>query len=139
MPSSRILLFLAAALSFSAPLVARADDAGDIQAVISAQLNAFKAGDGAAAYSYAAPGIKAMFPSPDSFMAMVRGGYAVVADARNVTFGPLQAEGGGFRQDVNMTDAKGQSYIASYTLSRQPDGSLKITSCRIRKGEDVSA
>lgn len=119
---------------------AKADDASDVRGTISAQLRAFKAGDGDGAYSYAAPNIKAMFPTSSGFMAMVRGGYAVVADSNNVTFGPLTPIGtGGFRQDVNMTDAKGQSYIASYTLMRQNDGSMKITGCSIRKGDDFSA
>ncbi len=132
-------LTLGAGLAVSSVGLVQADDASDIKAVISGQLQAFKAGDSAGAYGYAAPSIKSMFPSPDIFMGMVRGGYAVVADSNNVTFGPMRSENDGFRQEVNMTDSTGQSFIASYTLARQPDGSLKITGCSIRKGDDVSA
>lgn len=139
MPKPLATAVLAIGIFFGGAGFSFADDASDIQAVISGQLKAFKAGDGTTAYSYAAPNIKSMFPSPDVFMAMVKGGYAVVADSNNVTFGPMRPESDGFRQDVNMTDSAGQSFIASYTLTRQPDGSLKITSCTIRKGEDVSA
>ena len=120
-------------------ITAHADDAGDIRAVISQQLQAFKTGDSTTAYSFAAPNIQRMFPSAEIFMSMVQSGYAPVFQSSNATFGPLQAEGSGFRQEVNLTDPGGQSYVASYTLARQPDGSLKITSCTIRKGNDLSA
>jgi hypothetical protein len=133
------VLAVSMALLLPASLPASADDAGDIKSVISGQLQAFKSGDGSAAYSYAAPNIKRMFPSEAAFMAMVEGGYAPVFRSSNAVFGPMTAEGGGFRQEVYLTDSGGQSYIASYTLERQPDGSLKITSCAIRKGTDVSA
>lgn len=132
-------LALAALLLPAQSLAARADDAGDVKSVISGQLQAFKAGDGSAAYSYAAPNIKQMFPSESAFMAMVEGGYAPVFRSSNAVFGTMTAEGKGFRQEVYLTDSSGQSYVASYTLERQPDGSLKITGCAIRKGNDVSA
>ena len=132
-------LALTTTMLLTLALGARADDAGDIKSVISGQLQAFKAGDGNAAYSYAAPNIKQMFPSQAAFMAMVEGGYAPVFRSSNAVFGKMTPEGKGFRQEVYLTDTSGQSYIASYTLERQPDGSLKITSCAIRKGTDVSA
>ena len=135
----KTLLAIAGAMLLALPVAASADDAGDIQAVISSQLQAFKTGDGTAAYSYAAPNIKQMFPSQAAFMAMVEGGYAPVFRSSNAVFGKMAPEGKGFRQEVYLTDKGGQSYIASYTLERQPDGSLKITSCAIRKGTDVSA
>lgn len=118
---------------------AAADDASDIKTVVSGQLDAFKTGNGAAAYSYAAPNIRAMFPTADVFMSMVQQGYAPVFKSSSATFGGMTVEGSGFRQEVYLTDANGQSYIASYTLERQGDGSLKITGCSIRKGDDVAA
>ncbi|ORE89676.1 DUF4864 domain-containing protein [Aurantimonas sp. 22II-16-19i] len=131
-------LFLAALLAFAAPLAARADDAGDIRATIAGQLDAFNAGDGAAAWSYAAPNIQAIFPTPDVFMGMVRSGYDPVYRSSNPVFGPLKAEGQGFRQEVRITDRNGKSWIASYTLQRQADGSMKITGCSLREGDDVA-
>ncbi|NDW05351.1 DUF4864 domain-containing protein [Jiella pacifica] len=131
-------LVLCAALVFAAPLAARADDAGDIQATISAQLGAFNAGNGAEAYSYAAPNIQTMFPSPGQFMGMVQSAYDPVYRSESAVFGALKPEGSGFRQEVHLTDRKGKSWIASYTLQRQPDGSMKITGCSLRKGDDVA-
>jgi hypothetical protein len=119
-------------------LPARADDASDTRAVISAQMQAFRQGNADAAYSFAAPGIRAIFPTPEGFLAMVMNGYAPVYQANDVTYGPIGTEGSGLRQEVFITDREGRSWIASYTLERQPDGSLKITSCAIRRGTDVS-
>ena len=134
-----IVLAIAMVLVALVPRLALADDAGDIQSVISGQLQAFKAGDGTAAYSFAAPNIQRMFPSQEAFMAMVEGGYAPVFRSSNAVFGKMTPEGTGFRQEVFLTDPNGQSFIASYTLERQQDGSLKITGCSIRKGNDVTA
>lgn len=133
-------MFLAAFVA-GVPLCnpAKADDMGDVQAAISAQLQAFRAADGAAAYSYAAPNIRSYFPSAEIFMKMVEQGYAPVYHSSNATFGSLKSEASGFRQEVFLSDADGQSWIASYTLQRQPDGSIKISGCQIRKGEDVGA
>jgi hypothetical protein len=130
-------LVLAAILAASAP--ALADDAGDVQATIASQLRAFKAGDGATAYSFAAPNIRAMFPDAGTFMSMVRQGYDPVYSASQSSFGALKPEGSGFRQEVFLTDGQGVNWIASYTLERQPDGSMKITGCSIRKSDDLSA
>ena len=132
------ILGLCAALLFAAPMSARADDAGDIQAAISAQLDAFNAGNGPEAYSYAAPNIQAIFPSPGQFMGMVQSAYDPVYHSESAVFGALKAESSGFRQEVYLTDRKGQSWVASYTLQRQPDGSMKITGCSLRKGDDVA-
>lgn len=134
LPATAALLLT---LNFALP--AHADDASDIRAVVSGQLDAFKRNDGGAAYAYAAPNIQRMFPSAQTFMTMVEGGYAPVFRSSAATFGEMKPEGAGFRQEVFLTDPNGQSHIATYTLERQPDGSLKITGCSIRKGNDISA
>ena len=126
-----------AALIAAAP--ARADDASEIKTVVSSQLQAFRSGDGAAAYSYAAPSIKSMFPSPEIFMTMVEKGYPPVFHSANTVFGSPTPEGNGFRQEVYITDTDGKSWIASYTLERGEDGQFKITGCSIRKGNDLAA
>ncbi|MCB8836179.1 DUF4864 domain-containing protein [Aurantimonas sp. VKM B-3413] len=130
-------LSLFAALAFAAP--AAADDASDIRSVISRQLDAFRSDDAPAAYSHAAPNIQAMFPTPQVFMGMVQSAYDPVYRPNSVVFGALKADGTGFRQEVHLTDRKGQSWIASYTLEREPDGTMKITSCTLRKGDDLAA
>lgn len=139
--ANRLITLMAAVVVTGTVLAsaARADDAFDVRAAISGQLEAFRSGDGASAYFYAAPNIRAIFPSPQIFMGMVRSGYDPVYRSSNAVFGALKAEGAGFRQEVYLTDQNGQSWIASYTLERQGDGSMKITGCAIRKGDDLAA
>ena len=117
---------------------AAAGDSEDVRAAIGGQLDAFRAGDGVEAYSHAAPNVRALFPSPQSFMAMVKQGYDPVYRSESAVFGELKPEGAGFRQEVNLTDPRGRSWVASYTLERKADGTMKITGCTIRKGDDLA-
>jgi Domain of unknown function (DUF4864) len=126
------VLLLAALLSLSAPAFA-ADDTADAQSVIRAQEQAFGQDDAAAAYSYAAPEIKQIFPEASIFMSMVRNGYAPVYRHRSFEFGEAQAADGRIAQRVHIIDADGEGWEALYTLERQPDGSLKITGCSLLK------
>ena len=126
------ILILAALLSFAAPAHA-ADDTADAQGVIRAQEQAFSHDDAAAAYSYAAPEIKQIFPEAGIFMSMVQNGYAPVYRHRSFEFGEAQATGGRIAQRVHIIDANGEAWEALYTLERQPDGSLKITGCSLLK------
>jgi hypothetical protein len=126
------VLLLAALLSLSAPALA-ADDTADAQGVIRAQEQAFGHDDAAAAYSYAAPEIKQIFPEASIFMSMVQNGYAPVYRHRSFEFGEAQAAGGRIAQRVHIIDANGEAWEALYTLERQPDGSLKITGCSLLK------
>ena len=126
------ILLLAALLSFAAPARA-ADDTTDAQGVIRAQEQAFSHDDATAAYSYAAPEIKQLFPEASIFMSMVQNGYAPVYRHRSFEFGESQATGGRIAQRVHIIDANGEAWEALYTLERQPDGSLKITGCSLLK------
>ena len=126
------VLLLAALLSFSAPALA-ADDTTDAQSVIRAQEQAFGHDDAAAAYSYAAPAIKQIFPEANIFMSMVQNGYTPVYRHRSFEFGEAQTADGRIAQRVHIIDANGEAWEALYTLERQPDGSLKITGCSLLK------
>ncbi|MEM0905876.1 MAG: DUF4864 domain-containing protein [Pseudomonadota bacterium] len=105
-----------------------------VRATISAQLDAFRAGDADAAYTYAAPSIRQMFPTAEGFIRMVRRGYRPVYEARDAVF--LRAQempSGGYAQEVGFTDATGDTWTALYTLAQQSDGSWRITGCYLRK------
>ena len=136
----RILLVLLVVLGLSGPAAALSDgDRAAIQNTIERQLQAFLADDGAAAYSFAAPSIKAIFPTVDSFMAMVRQGYQPVYRPRSYSFGELKDVPGDLEQFVDIVDADGVFWTAVYTLSQQPDGSWKITGCYLVKKPDQVA
>ncbi len=126
-----IVIISISLMSLTSP--ARADDVAAAQAMIRAQDEAISRDDAAAAYSYAAPVIKKVFTQPDIFMSMVRQGYAPLYRPKSFEFGKGQALDGGVAQLVYITDADGVAWEALYTLETQPDGSLKITGCTIRK------
>jgi len=114
-------------------LSARADDISTAQGVIRAQEQAFVRGDASAAYSYAAPAIKEIFPAPDIFMSMVQNGYAPVYRHKSFEFGESKVEGSSIAQRVHIIDANGEAWEALYTLEQQADGSYKITGCTLLK------
>ena len=114
-------------------LSARADDVVTAQGVIHAQEQAFVRDDANAAYSYAAPAIKEIFPAPDIFMSMVQNGYAPVYRHKSFEFGESKVDGSRVAQRVHIVDANGEAWEALYTLEQQPDGSYKITGCTLLK------
>jgi hypothetical protein len=107
------------------------DAGGDAQSVIQDQLEAFKSGDTARAYSHAAPNIRTIFPNVESFMQMVTRGYPMVNDPADYRFGRSIETGGALHQEVIITDRSGRLWQAIYMLQRQPDGSLKIIGVKI--------
>lgn len=128
---------LTLAVAFGASLPARAQpvataDARAARTIVSAQLEAFASDDAKRAFSYAAPSIRAMFGTPERFIAMVRAGYPVVYRAAGVTFLiPLRVEGD-LVQGVHLTDAAGGLWLATYRLERQPDGTWRIAGCDVQ-------
>ena len=107
-------------------------DAEQFQHIISDQITAFRADDGLAAYSYAAPAIKRLFPSPEIFMEMVRQGYRPIYRPRRFDFGDVTEElQGRPTQQVTIIDENGKAWSALYVFERQPDGSWKIIGCSL--------
>jgi uncharacterized protein DUF4864 len=128
----RLALF--ALLLAALPLVASAQaisptDARMIRAVIEAQLDAFKHDDAGRAFSYAAPGIRQTFGTPQNFLEMVRTQYAVVYRPSRVEFEqPLIAQGD-VVQPVRFTDAEGNLWLAIYPMEREKNGVWRINGC----------
>jgi hypothetical protein len=130
----RVLLVVLVLLGFSAPAAAQSDaERAAVQSVIEQQIQAFLRDDATTAYSFAAPSIRAMFPTEDIFMQMVRQGYPQVYRPRSHEFGEFAASPRGLQQTVDLVDAKGEFWTALYTLEQQADGSWKITGCYIVK------
>ncbi len=127
-----VVLGLLFGLCGSASAFTDADRAA-AQSAIEQQLNAFLADDSAAAYSFAAPNIKQMFPTEEIFMNLVRQGYPPVYRSSSHTFRELKETATGLEQITDIVDASGQFWTARYTLERQPDGSWKITGCSLLK------
>ena len=129
-----LLLFVLFACPAS---VSAADDVAAAQGVIRSQEEAFSRGDAAAAYSYAAPAIKKLFPQAEIFLFMVQNSYPPVYRHKSFEFGEARTEGNWVAQRVHIVDADGEAWEAMYTLEQQGDGSFKITGCSLLKAGDA--
>ena len=131
-PLVRLIVALLVAVGFGLPAAAQeiaASDSAAIHSVIQGQIGAFQKDDGTAAYGLASPTIQQIFPSVDAFMGMVRGQYQPVYRPRSLAFGPLVDSASGPQQKVFVVGPDGASYVAVYTLQKQPDGTWKINGC----------
>jgi hypothetical protein len=113
-------------------------DEAVFRAMISGQIDAFRRDDGAAAYDYASPMIRGLFPSPDQFMAMVRNAYQPVYRPREVVFGSVTDSPGGPLQKVLLTGPDGRRWVAIYTMQQQADGTWKINGCTLVPDDGAS-
>ncbi len=132
-----IAILLAAWLHATAGNAGEAE-IGAAQSTIDSQMKAFLADDGALAYSYAAPGIRQIFPTVESFMGMVTGGYQPVRRPQNYAFGKVEEMGGRIVQQVLIVGPDGKDYEAVYTLELQPDGVWRITGVSLRASNALS-
>jgi hypothetical protein len=134
-------IILALAFLAFAPM-ARAEtsaaDQAQFQEIISRQISAFKADDGAAAFGFASPDLQAKFGSATVFMEMVRSGYAPVYRPRSVQFRDVVEHDVGPEQQVFVVGPDGRGYIAHYMMERQPDGSWRISGCYLEQAQDES-
>jgi hypothetical protein len=125
-----LLLLIAPQASLGGP-VSDADQT-EFKRIISGQIDAFRADDGARAYSYAAPNIRQIFPTPDIFMQMVKQGYKPVYRPRSFKFGQAGDDPYGRpSQRVTLVGPDGKTYEALYSMERQPDGTWRIQGCTL--------
>jgi len=117
---------------------ARAQDAPDVQAIISRQLDAFARDDAKAAFALAAPSIQERFGDAAAFMAMVKSSYPPVYRRRSVEFGKQSNDGGEIAQGVIFVDEDNVVWNGVYKLGRQTDGDWKITGCVLVKSTQSS-
>lgn len=126
---------LTAAFTTSMAHADEATDRKESRAVIEAQLEAFKQGDSAKAFSFATPNIQTMFGDPETFMQMVRKGYDVVVKPVNVRFVKFETDGMNALHAVQMIDRQKTLWNVYYVLQKRPDGSWRISSCETEKAE----
>jgi hypothetical protein len=129
-------------LSFLSPRAGFADDGSvggadqaAIRQVIQNQIAAFRRDDGAAAFSYASPSIRAQFGSPENFMHIVRNAYQPVYRPSSVEFGATEEVDGAPVQHVLVVAPDGGVVDALYFMVQQPDGSWLINGCVLTKSD----
>ena len=116
---ARILATILMTLTLAMPVRAQQ---GDIQTVIQSQLDAFLADDFVTAFTFAAPGIKSMFGTPDNFGAMVRQGYPMVWRPAEVSYLGQETRGGRIVQRVLITDTDGAVHTLEYFMIQTENG-----------------
>lgn len=116
-----------------------ADDRQAIRSIIEAQLAAFRAEDGARAFSYAAPRIKAKFRSSEIFMRMVKNGYPAIYASRKASFIETVVHGEAVLQKVVVIGADGLPATALYEMQKQPDGTWLINGCALLRNAEAGA
>lgn len=128
-----LLLAVAACTLPVAATTLTTSDTRDIRAAVQGQLDAFAADDAARAFAFAAPNVRQRMGTAERFLAMVRSGYPVVYRPASVAFLiPDNLADGTVVQRVQMTDARGDAWLATYTLQRQPDKAWRITGCEVQ-------
>ena len=131
-------LAIAAFLAVASLPKAKAQDSATLRGLVEGQMSAFRSGDADAAWSYAAPGIKRMFQTPDRFIDIVQRGYAPVYAPRRVSYGEIRATARGPELEVFVTGPAGRDWLAVYSFEKQADGSWKISGCRLEPGHGAS-
>jgi hypothetical protein len=123
-------------------IAVQADEAAQskVQEVIRSQIEAFKSGQDAVAYSFASPTIQGFYPDIPTFIEMVKRGYTPVYNPKNYDFGRVKEPSDGtIVQELLVTGPDGKPWTAIYTMGRQPDGSWKINGVQLLPGDDSSA
>jgi hypothetical protein len=135
----KLFAFAAVPFIFASSALAGDAEVKAAQTVIDGQLKAFMANDGTTAYSFAAPNVRRIFPTVDTFMNMVTNGYPPVRNPQTYSFGKVQETSPtSIIQQVLIVGPDGKDYEAVYTLEQQPDGTFQITGCSLRASNSLS-
>lgn len=135
----RICLTLLTALALSLPATAQENAAAPaIEDVIADQMRAFRSEDVDTAFTFASPGIKGLFQTPERFGAMVRQGYPMVYRNAEVGFLDLREIDGALWQKVTVRDASGAYHVLDYQMIRT-EGGWQIDGVRLLRQPQVGA
>ena len=104
--------------------------------VIEGQLAAFRAGEFAKAYTYAASSIKNLFPASD-FEEMVKSAYPVIANSSTAEFGLAFDVGDEAVINVRVENSEKKSVLYQYMLQKE-DGKWKISGVSEVKSSGLS-
>jgi hypothetical protein len=88
----------------------------EIESTIQRQLDAFLADDFGTAFTFASPGIKGIFGTPERFGQMVQRGYPMVWRPGAVRYLDLRQERGRLVQRVMITDQEGRLHLLEYQM-----------------------
>ena len=132
-----LMSMLAALALMWTPCIAQSLQETQVREVISAQVEAFKRDDAAAAYSFASPEIQAQFPDATAFIGMVQRGFPEVYRPHSLRFLRLETESDGrIVQRVLVQGAGGTIVTAVYEMI-EIGGKWRINGCTFLRGADI--
>jgi hypothetical protein len=102
-----------------------------IRRVIAEQRTALIEGNADRAFGYATDRTKQQFGDAETFLSMVRTGYAALLTARYVEFLEGAVIEGVVVQPLRLIGADNTVLVALYTLEKQKNGRWRIAGCRI--------
>jgi hypothetical protein len=145
MQSLFIRLFLLMAIAIAASTAMKAHSGGvsereakNVQAVIMAQLEAFAGDDEDSAFATTTPAVRKAIGDAHRFLALVQATYPMVYRPSTVVFHKPEAQGGTVLQLVELTDSHAKSWMAMFTLEKQPDASWRISGCVVAENRWLS-
>ena len=96
----------------------------DIETIIQSQVDAFLDQDTTTAFSYASPGLKRLFGTPERFGQMVQNGYPMVWAPSEIRFLELRRQGALLFQKVLIIDENGAPHVLEYNMMQVEQGWL---------------
>ena len=109
------------------------------QAVITGQIEAFRAGDGVAALDFAGAGFKRQFTDPNAFVAAIaNSGYGPIVASRSHSFGDFtRISDTVVMQVVRFVGPDQGLYEALYQLMDEPDVGWRVQGVALKKEAGV--
>lgn len=133
----RIVAVLGTLLALLAPALAQE---APWQATVTGQIEALRAGDGAAALSFAGAGFRTQFEGePEAFLlAIVATGYAPIVQSRSHSFGTFsQVSDTVVVQVVKLVGENQGLYEAIYQLTDEPGEGWRVQGVALRREAGV--
>lgn len=104
-------------------------DTAAIHQVIESQLKALQKGDGAKAFDFSTPALKARFRDPTAFVRMVRRNYRAIYRSNQISFGKLDDVAGLKIQHVVLVDTDDNAHVALFVMEHENDGKWRVAGC----------
>lgn len=87
--------------------------------------------DAVKAFSFAAPNVRKIVGTAPQFMRLVRSSFPAIYRPTSAAFLKPEDHHGQVMQRVQVVDASGDAWLATYSMQRQKDKSWRITGCSV--------
>lgn len=110
-------------------------DVLQVQAVVLAQFQAFAADDADAAFETATPEVRKSVGDPRRYLALVRGSYPMLYHPAGFGFLASHVDRNQVLQVVAIRDKDDKTWLALFSLERQPDNTWRIGGCVVAEND----